>query len=258
MFYALSHKKIDTGELEFVHILQDIETLNRWAPESRLEVTALSVHAYAYVAEQYALLRHGASIGERYGPIIVASHPMTVDELRKKKIAVPGELTTAFLTLSLCLGPFEYEVIPFDRIFEAVREERAGAGLIIHEGQLTYSQFGLHKVLDLGAWWFEKTSLPLPLGVNAVRKNLGVELCHRISDFLRQSIEYGLQHRQEAMEYAMQYARNAQPALADKFVGMYVNQFTRELGEKGTESILRLLHEGYAAGILPEVRLELV
>lgn len=258
MFYALAHDKLETGDLEFQHILRDIETLNRWALEQTLEVTALSVHAYARVARDYALLRHGASIGEKYGPIVVARNPVSIADLAKRKIAVPGELTTAFLALSLCIGKFEYEVIPFDRIFDAVQSGKTDAGLIIHEGQLTYSQLGFTRVLDLGQWWFEKTSLPLPLGVNAVRKDLGIELCRRLSNLMQQSIEYGLEHRAEAMQYAMKYARNTEQDLTDRFVGMYVNHFTRDLGEQGTEAIRRLLREAHAAGLIPQTDIELI
>jgi 1,4-dihydroxy-6-naphthoate synthase len=226
--------------------------------EKRLEVTALSVHAYAHVASDYALLRHGASIGEKYGPIVVAREPIPADALGQKRIAVPGELTTAFLALSLSLGKFTYDVVPFDQIFDAVQQGRADAGLIIHEGQLTYSQLGFVKVLDLGEWWYEKTKLPLPLGVNAVRKDLGMELCNRISGYLKQSIEYGLAHRGDAMGYAMQYARNTDQVLADRFVGMYVNHFTREMGEKGTESIRRLLQEASSKGFVPATQLDFI
>ena len=258
MFYALAHDRINTGNLQFEHILQDIETLNRWALEKKLEVTALSVHAYAHVADNYVLLRHGASIGEKYGPIVVARQPIPLERLHEKRIAIPGEMTTAFLALSLCLGKFQYEVVPFDQIFNAVENERVDAGLIIHEGQLTYSSLGFTKVLDLGQWWYEKTSLPLPLGVNGVRRNLGSDLCGQISDFLQKSIEYGLAHREEAMQYAMKYARNTEQNLTDRFVEMYVNQYTRDLGDKGTEAIRRLLHEGHANGLIPETKLELI
>jgi 1,4-dihydroxy-6-naphthoate synthase len=258
MFYALAHHKLNTGELEYEHILRDIETLNRWAMEKKLEVTALSVHAYAHVASDYVLLRHGASIGEKYGPIVVAREPISTGSLAEKRIAIPGELTTAFLALSLCLGKFQYDVVPFDQIFAAVQEGRADAGLIIHEGQLTYSQLGFVKVLDLGEWWFERTSLPLPLGVNAIRRDLGSELCKRISDHLRESIDYGLEHRSDAMQYAMRYSRDTQQDLTDRFVGMYVNDFTRELGERGTQSIHRLLQEANSQGLIPATKLEFV
>ncbi len=258
MFYALAHDKLDTGELEFQHILRDIETLNRWALEKKLEVTALSVHAYAHVASEYALLQHGASIGEKYGPIVVSREQISIEQLRDKKIAIPGELTTAFLALQLCLGSFQYEVVPFDRIFDAVESGNADAGLIIHEGQLTYSKLGFAKVLDLGEWWYERTSLPLPLGVNAVRKDLGSELCQQISEFMKQSIDFGLEHRTEAMQYAMKYARNTEQKLADRFVGMYVNHFTRDLGERGTEAIQKLLAEGHSKGLIPATTIEII
>jgi 1,4-dihydroxy-6-naphthoate synthase len=258
MFYALAHNKLDTGDLKFEHILRDIETLNRWAMEKKLEVTALSVHAYSYVASDYALLRHGASIGEKYGPIVVARTPMGVEELSGKRIAIPGERTTAFLALSICLGKFQYDVVPFDQIFAAVESGKADAGLIIHEGQLTFSKLGFVRVLDLGQWWFDKTSLPLPLGVNAVRKDLGSELCLRISDYMRQSIDYGLTHRKEAMEYAMQYARNTEEDLTDKFVGMYVNEFTRDLGDQGLAAIRALLQEGHDRKLIPGVEIALI
>jgi 1,4-dihydroxy-6-naphthoate synthase len=258
MFFALAHNRIDTGGIEFEHTLRDIETLNRWALEKKLEVTAISVHAYAYTAKDYALLPHGASIGDKYGPLVVSQGEMTFHQLERSRIAIPGELTTAFLALKLALGNFTYEVVPFDRIFDAVREGRVDAGLIIHEGQLTYGQQGFRKVLDLGEWWHEKTSLPLPLGVNAIRKDLGPELCRRVSGYLQQSIDYALDHRQEALQYAMQYSRGTDEPLADRFVGMYVNHFTQNFGERGREAVRRLLREGHAAGIIPAVDLEFV
>lgn len=258
MFYALTFGKFDTGEFEFQHVLRDIETLNRWALEKKLEVTALSVHTYAYVSKDYALLPHGASIGEKYGPIVVALEDISLENLKARKIGVPGELTTAFLALSLCLGHFQYEVIPFDEIFDAVKNGKVDAGLIIHEGQLTYSNLGFRKVLDLGEWWFQKTGLPLPLGVNAVRKDLGKENCERISNYLRKSIDYGLQHRKEAMEYAMKYSRDTKEDVTDQFVGMYVNHFTQNFGERGREAVQRLLDDAHAAGIVPAPRLEFV
>jgi 1,4-dihydroxy-6-naphthoate synthase len=258
MFYALTHQKFDTTPYEFEHILRDIETLNRWALEKTLEVTALSVHAYAYVAKDYALLPHGASIGERYGPIVVATRNIPFDQLGSLKIAVPGELTTAFLSLRLCLGKFSYEVVPFDQIFDAVRDARADAGLIIHEGQLTFAQHGLHKVLDLGEWWYSKTELPLPLGVNGIRKDLGTKVCADLSKYLYQSIAYGLEHRKDAMQYAMKYARNTQEDVADRFVGMYVNDFTKSFGARGRLAVRRLLDEGHKAGIIPITQLEFV
>jgi 1,4-dihydroxy-6-naphthoate synthase len=256
MFYALAHHKIDTGEFQFEHILRDIETLNRWAFEKKLEVTALSVHAYAHVCNDYALLPHGASVGDQYGPIVVAPQEMTVEILKQKKIGVPGELTTAFLALRLSLGSFSYEVIPFDRIFDAVRNRRVDAGLIIHEGQLTYSSLGFRKVLDLGEWWFETTHLPLPLGVNAVRKDLGASTCGQISNYLRQSIDYALTHRAEALQYARQYGRNTIEELTDRFVGMYVNHFTQNLGDKGLQAIDRLLRISWERGLTPKPAIE--
>src|SRR5262249_189896 len=254
MFYALTFGKIKTGGYEFEHILRDIETLNRWALEGKLEVTALSVHAFAHVASQYQLMPHGASIGDKYGPIVVAKQEIPQSELNRKRIAIPGELTTAFLALKLCLGSFEYQVVPFDQIFDEVRDGNVDAGLIIHEGQLTYSSLGFTKVLDLGEWWFEKRSLPLAVGVNGMRKDLGETKIREINTLLRESIDYGLQHRQEAMKYALQYARNADPELADRFVGMYVNQFTQDFGERGMASVRRLLDEAHRAGLTPEVR----
>lgn len=258
MFYALTHGIIPTEELQFEHILKDIETLNRWALEKRLEVTAISVHAYAHVCSDYALLSHGASIGENYGPLVVALNAIDWQDLKKLKIGIPGEMTTAFLALSLCLGKFDYTVIPFDQIFDAVRNGTVDAGLIIHEGQLTYPSEGFFKILDLGSWWFEKTSLPLPLGVNTVRKDLGKELCNRISLYLHQSIDYALDHREEALGYAMKYARNTEKSMTDRFVGMYVNEFTQNLGDRGTKAVLRLLEEGSRAGIIPPIKVEII
>lgn len=257
MFYALNFGKIDTGGYSFEHTLRDIETLNRWALESKLEVTALSVHAFAHVADQYALMPHGASIGDNYGPIVVALKEMQVEELSRKRIAIPGELTTAFLALRLCLPSFIFEVVPFDQIFQAVRSGRVDAGLIIHEGQLTYMREGFKKVLDLGEWWHTKTSLPLPLGVNGIRKDLGKDAIHDVNRLLRESIDYALAHREEAMQYAMKYARNTDPELADRFVAMYVNHFTREFGERGMTAVRRLLDEASAAGFIPKIKLEL-
>lgn len=258
MFYALAHNRIDTGDLQFEHILRDIETLNRWALEKRLEVTALSVHAYAYTAKDYALLPHGASIGDQYGPLVVSQREMAFHDLKRSRIAIPGEMTTAFLALRLALGDFTYDVVPFDKIFDAVRNGSVDAGLIIHEGQLTYSKEGFKKVLDLGEWWHKKTSLPLPLGVNGIRKDLGIDLCKRISRYLQQSIDYGLEHRKEALQYALKYARNTDEPLADQFVGMYVNHFTQDFGDRGREALRRLLQEGHSAGIIPAVTLEFV
>lgn len=253
MFYALAHNKIDTGDLVFRHQLQDIETLNRRALNGELEVTAVSIHAYAFLLDKYALLPSGCSMGDRYGPMIVARKPMTVDDLRKATIAVPGTMTTAFLALKLLLpGELRYEVIPFDQILGAVADRRFDAGLIIHEGQLTFMNQGLHLVVDLGAWWHEKTGLPLPLGGNVVRRDLGLETMRQISRLLKESILYSLAHRDEALAYALQYARDMDKGLADKFVGMYVNDWTLDYGPRGRLAVRQLLEKGHNAGIIPQ------
>src|SRR5215468_120201 len=224
MFYALAHDKLDTGGLRFRHELQDIETLNRRALRGELDVTAVSLHAYAFLLDKYALLPSGCSMGDRYGPMVVARRPMTVNDLKSVHIAVPGTLTTAFLTLRLLLpGGFAYEVVPFDQILGAVERGQFDAGLIIHEGQLTFQNQGLQLVVDLGVWWMEKTGLPLPLGGNVVRRDLGPETMRQISRLLKESIRYSLAHRDEALEYALRYARDMTKDLADKFVAMYVN-----------------------------------
>lgn len=251
MFYALAHNKIDTGDLEFRHELQDIETLNRRALNGELEVTAISIHAYAHLLDKYALLPSGCSMGDRYGPMVVASRPMAVEELRNVTIAVPGTMTTAFLTLTLLLGKgFTYEVMPFDRIIDAVAEGRFDAGLIIHEGQLTFQNQGLQLVIDLGVWWQEQTGLPLPLGGNVVRRDLGKETMRTISRLLKESIQYSLDHRDAALEYALQYARDMDKDLADKFVGMYVNDWTLDYGERGRQAVRRLLSEAHKHGVI--------
>jgi 1,4-dihydroxy-6-naphthoate synthase len=252
MFHALANDKIDTGDLKFVHELQDIETLNRRALRGELEVTAVSIHAYAHLLDKYALLPSGCSMGDKYGPMVVARRPMTVGDLKRVKIAIPGTMTTAFLTLRLLLPDgFEYEVVPFDEIIAAVAAGRFDAGLIIHEGQLTFQNQGLHLVVDLGVWWQEKTGLPLPLGGNVVRRDLGPDLMHRISEYLKQSIRHALDHRQEALQYALRYARDMDMALADRFVGMYVNDWTLDYGPRGREAVRRLLDEAHEAGIIP-------
>lgn len=260
MFHALANDKIDTGDLHFVHELQDIETLNRRALKGELEVSAVSIHAYSYLLDKYALLPSGCSMGDRYGPMVVARKPYKVEDLPKLKIAVPGTMTTAFLTLKLLLPQgFEYEVVPFDQIIPQVAEGKYEAGLIIHEGQLTFQNQGLHLVIDMGVWWYEKTGLPLPLGGNVVRKDLGKELMHRISDYLKLSIQYALDHRKEALNHALQYARDMDGSLADRFVGMYVNDWTLDYGPRGREAVKRLLEEGHKAGIIPSlVAIELV
>ncbi|MFH1740287.1 MAG: MqnA/MqnD/SBP family protein [bacterium] len=251
MFYALATGQINTGDLRFVHILQDIETLNRRAMHKELDITAVSIHAYAYIHEQYGLLPCGASIGDGYGPMVVARSRIPVPGLHRKKIAVPGELTTAFLALRLCLDSFDYEVLPFDEILDAVANERCDAGLIIHEGQLTYGQKGLVNVLDLGAWWKEETGLPLPLGANVIRRSLGAELIARINRFLKASILYALEHRKDAVQHSLPYARDMNEALADKFVGMYVNDYTLDYGEEGRRAVVELLERGHQAGVIP-------
>jgi 1,4-dihydroxy-6-naphthoate synthase len=253
MFYALAHDKLDTGDLQFRHQLQDIETLNRRALKGELEVTAVSIHAYAHLLNKYALLPSGCSMGDRYGPMVVARRPLAVADLAKVRIAVPGTLTTAFLALRLLLpGGFEHTVLPFDQIIAAVADGKFDAGLIIHEGQLTFQNQGLHLVVDLGVWWQEETGLPLPLGGNVVRRDLGAETMRQISRLLKESIRYSLAHRSEALDYALQYARDMDKALADKFVGMYVNDWTLDYGPRGREAVRRLLEEGHKAGVIPK------
>lgn len=252
MFYALAHDKLDTGNLAFRHELQDIETLNRRALKGELEVSAVSIHAYAYLADKYALLPSGCSMGDRYGPMVVARKPLTPGDLRSITIAVPGTMTTAFLALRLLLpGEIKYQVMPFDEIIPAVASGKFDAGLIIHEGQLTFQNQGLHLVVDLGVWWQEKTGLPLPLGGNAVRRDLGPETIKNISRLLKESIRYALDHRQDALTYALQYARDMDRGLADQFVGMYVNDWTLDYGERGRAAVARLLEEGHRAGVIP-------
>jgi 1,4-dihydroxy-6-naphthoate synthase len=257
MFHALANDKIPTGNLRFVHELQDIETLNRRALKGELEVTAVSIHAYSLLQDKYALLPSGCSMGDKYGPMIVARRPINVDDLPTATIAVPGTLTTAFLTLRLLMNstnsrtPLAFEVIPFDEIIPAVAAGKYDAGLIIHEGQLTFQNQGLHLVVDLGVWWQERTGLPLPLGGNIVRKDLGRPAMKEISRLIKASIRYGLEHRREALEYALKYARDMDLALADTFVGMYVNDWTLDYGERGRAAIRKLLDEGHRAGIIP-------
>ena len=252
MFYALAHDKIDTGDLQFRHELQDIETLNRRALRGELEVTAISIHAYAQLLDKYALLPSGCSMGDRYGPMVVARRPLTIDDLRTARIAVPGTMTTAFLTLRLLLpAGFTYEVLPFDQILDAVAAGRYDAGLIIHEGQLTFQNQGLHLVVDLGVWWQEKTGLPLPLGGNVVRRDLGTQTIRDISRLLKESIRYALAHRDDALDYALKYARDMDKSLADRFVGMYVNDWTLDYGPRGREAVRCLLDEGHKAGVIP-------
>jgi 1,4-dihydroxy-6-naphthoate synthase len=252
MFYALAHNKLDTGDLQFRHELQDIETLNRRALHGELEVTAVSIHAYASLLDKYALLPSGCSMGDHYGPMVVAREPMKVEELPGVRLAVPGTMTTAFLALRLLLPRgFAYEVVPFDEILPAVEAGRFDAGLIIHEGQLTFQNQGLHLIVDLGVWWQEKTGLPLPLGGNVVRRDLGPDVMRQISRLLKESIRYALDHRSAALDYALKYARDMDKGLADRFVGMYVNDWTLDYGPRGREAVRRLLDEGYKAGVIP-------
>jgi 1,4-dihydroxy-6-naphthoate synthase len=252
MFYALTHDKIDTGGLRFVHQLEDIETLNRRALSGELEVSAVSIHAFAHLTDRYALLASGSSMGDRYGPTLITREPRTLEELRGRTIAVPGTLTTAYLALRLCMGKdVPITVTPFDQILPAVAEGRVEAGLIIHEGQLYYGDRGLHRVVDLGQWWHEQTGLPLPLGGNVVRKDLGQNLVLEIARLIKASIVYALEHRQEALEYALTYARDLDPALADRFVGMYVNDWTVDYGPRGREAVRTLLARAAEAGLVP-------
>ncbi len=257
MFYGLATHKVRTPGLRFTHTLCDIETLNQKAREGVYDVTAISFHAYPYIQDKYALMACGGSVGEGYGPMIVSPRPFTPDEIKGRKIAVPGTLTTAYLALQLFSPGIETEVVPFDQIIPQVLEGKYEAGLIIHEGQLTYDKSGLHRVVDLGKWWQKVTGLPLPLGGNAIRRTLGPELMSTVTTALRESIQYGLEHREEALSYAMQFARDLDTASADKFVGMYVNERTLDYGPDGREAVRRLLDMGHKAGIIgPEARVD--
>ena len=290
MFHALANDKIDTGRYQFTHELVDIETLNRRALKGELELTAVSLHGYAYMTDTYAICSCGASIGDNYGPMVVARQPGTVADMRGKTIAVPGTLTTAFLSMQLWLGQaglkavpkgeaqeaaqtsvpqpstlnpqpssVQYVVVPFDEILNVVERGEVDAGLIIHEGQLTYHTQGLTLIEDMGVWWMRETGLPLPLGGNAIRKDLGQQAMEEVTALLKQSIEYGLKHRQEALTYAMQYGRDLDRAKSDKFVGMYVNDWTIDFGPRGREAVALLLQRGYEAGIIPNpVKLEFI
>jgi 1,4-dihydroxy-6-naphthoate synthase len=259
MFYGLATNKLETPGLRFEHTLKDIQSLNEDAKSGVFDVTAISFHAYAYVSDKYALLPHGASIGDKYGPIVVANDPRDASEIGSMKIAIPGELTSAFLALRIYNRYFEYIVVPFDEIIDAVKAGKADAGLLIHEGQLFYNQLGLHKVLDLGEWWHEKTGLPLPMGGNAIRRDLGDELMRKVSKHLHESIRYSMDNRDDALSYAMQFARDMEPALADRFVAMWVNDLTLDYGDRGREGVRLLLEEGHKAGIIPnEVKVDFV
>jgi 1,4-dihydroxy-6-naphthoate synthase len=251
MFYALAAGKVDVDDVEYVHELQDIETLNQRALKGELEVTAVSIHAYAYLSDRYALLPHGASMGDRYGPRLVTRSPRTKENLRGGRIAVPGPLTSAYLALRLYEPDFESVFMPFDQIDEAVLNGEVDAGLLIHEGQLTYTAQGLHLVADMGEWWFRVTGLPLPLGGNVIRKDLDESLKRKVSRHLRESISYGLTHRANALDHAMSYARGLARSDADTFVGMYVNDWTLDYGERGREAIRLFLTRGVEAGIIP-------
>lgn len=259
MFYGLATNKIRVPGLKFNHTLTDIETLNRKAMEGIYDVTAISFHAYPYIQDKYALMACGGSVGEKYGPMIVSSRSFGLKELKRMRVAVPGTLTTAYLALKLFAPRIETAVVPFDQIIPAVLAGKYEAGLIIHEGQLTYESSGLRRILDLGRWWADLTGLPLPLGGNAIRRELGAELIASINTALRNSIQYALDHREEALSYAMQFARDLDPQLADRFVGMYVNARTLNYGDDGREAVIRLLGMGHQAGIIPhEPRVEFV
>ena len=252
MFYALATNRVRASGIKFAHTLCDIETLNRKALEGFYDVTAISFHAYPYIQDKYALLASGGSVGEGYGPMIVARRVHSLDEINRLRIAIPGTLTTAYLALKLFAPEIETEIVPFDRIIPEVLAGKHEAGLIIHEGQLTYDKSGLHRIVDLGKWWRDQTGLPLPLGGNAIRRDLGPELMASVALAIKQSIQYALDHRSEALSYAMQFARDLDPGLADKFVGMYVNERTLDYGEEGRAAIRRLLEMGHEAGIIPQ------
>jgi 1,4-dihydroxy-6-naphthoate synthase len=254
MFYGLATNKVQVPGLRFSHTLCDIQSLNQKAmqgDEGVYDVTAISFHAYPYIQDRYRLMTCGGSVGEGYGPMIVAPRAITTTEIKQKLIAIPGKLTTAYLALQLFAPGIETEVVPFDEIIPSVMQGKYEAGLIIHEGQLTYDRSGLHRIVDLGKWWLQMTGLPLPLGGNAIRRSLGRELISSVSSALRDSIQYALDHREQALAYAMQFARDLNPQMADKFVGMYVNERTLDYGPDGKEAIRRLLDMGHRAGIIP-------
>lgn len=251
MFYGLATNKLDTGNLTFTHVLKDIQTLNEEAFRETYDVTAVSFHAYAYLTDKYVLLPHGASIGDNYGPILVGRVPARPEDISNLKIAVPGTLTSAFLALRIFNPDFKYEVVPFDKIMDAVKSGRCDAGLLIHEGQLFYESAGFFKILDLGEWWHKETGLPLPMGGNVIRRELGAEVISEVSECLRKSIRYSLDNREDALDYAMQFARDMDTELADRFVGMWVNELTLDYTERGREAVRRLLNDGFEKGIIP-------
>ena len=259
MFWGLASGEVDPRQFEFEHVLRDIQTLNQWALDGKLETTAISLAAYPLVQERYVLLPHGASMGSGYGPVVVAREEMSVSDIRDIEIAVPGELTTAFLVLRMCVGGFRYREVPFDQIIDEVTSGRADAGLLIHEGQLTYADAGLKKVVDLGEWWLLETGLPLPLGANVARRDLGAGTLFDLSDVLRESIQAGLDNRDEAMKYALQFGRGLDTELADRFVGMYVNELTCDYGDEGRQAVRELLKRAEALGTYESpVRVEFV
>ncbi len=251
MFYGLASGHVPTGGLEITHVLKDIQTLNEEARAGVHEVTAISFHAWPHVADHYALMPCGGSIGDGYGPLLVAREPLAPSEIGRRLVAVPGLLTTAYLALRLFAPEAETRVVPFDRILEEVHEGRADVGLIIHEGQLTYGGHGLHKVVDLGAWWKGETGLPLPLGANAVRRDLGEDLMRRLTRIVRDTVRYSLAHRAEALAYAMSFARGMDPRIADRFVGMWVNEMTVDIDDRGRRAVQELLDRGHTAGVIP-------
>ena len=259
MFHALANDKIPTGEYRFTHELQDIETLNRRALNGELELTAVSLHGYAYLTDKYALCACGCSMGDNYGPMVVAKQPGSLSDYRKKRIAIPGTMTTAYLALRLALPEFEPVVYPFDEILNVTQAGEVDAGLIIHEGQLTYQNQGLHLITDLGQWWLKDTGLPLPLGGNAIRRDLGEKAMREVTALLKQSIQYALDHRAEALQHALQYGRDLDRSQADKFVGMYVNDWTIDFGPRGREAVTTLLQRAYDEKIIPHpVKLEFI
>jgi 1,4-dihydroxy-6-naphthoate synthase len=251
MFYALATGKVRLPGVKFNHILCDIETLNHEAHKETYDVTAVSFFGYAFVAYKYLLLDCGASFGEGYGPIVISSHAIKKGDLKGRKIAIPGTLTTSYLALKLFEPGVETDTMPFDKILDAVRNKEVEAGLLIHEGQLLFSQIGLHRVVDLGQWWQEETGLPLPLGANAIRRSLGNDMGRQVARIIRESVSYALEHREAALEYALQFARDMDPVLADKFVGMYVNRWTLDYGEEGRRAVRELLARGAAVGLVP-------